>query len=74
MYSENTLVLAEQSHYVTSVLIRKHQDALPAVKSSYGTLSVSSASTRQVWSGSRTRNGGWYSKAVKMLEPRLCFW
>lgn len=40
----------------------------------YGTLSVSSASTRQDWSVSRTRNGGWYSNAVKMVEPRLFFW
>lgn len=40
----------------------------------YGTLSVSSASTRQDWSLSRTRNGGWYSNAERMPEPRLwCF-
>lgn len=37
-------------------------------------LSVSSASTRQDWSVSRTRNGGWYSNPVRMVEPRLCFW
>lgn len=35
----------------------------------YGTLSVSSASTKQDWSVSRTRNGGWYSNAVKIVEP-----
>ena len=40
----------------------------------YGTLSFSSASTRPDWSVSRTRNGGWYSNAVKRVAPRLCFW
>lgn len=58
---------------VTSLLTLKHQDVLPAAES-YGSLSASSPSTRQDWSASRTRNGGWYSKAVKMLEPRFCFW
>lgn len=62
------------NHIVTSLLTLKHQEVPPAAASSYGTLSASSASTRQDWSGSRTRNGGWYSKAVKMLEPRFCFW
>lgn len=57
------------NHIVTSLLTLKQQDV-----ASYGTLSASSASTRQDWSGSRTRNGGWYSKAVKTLEPRFCFW
>lgn len=41
---------------------------------SYGVLSVSSASTRHDWSVSGTRNGGWYSNAVTMPEPKLCFW
>lgn len=36
--------------------------------------SVSSASTRQDSSVSGTRNGGWYSNAVKMGEPEFCFW
>lgn len=40
----------------------------------YGALSVSSASTRQDWSGSRTRNGGWYSNAVKTKEPGFLLW
>lgn len=62
------------NHIVTSLLTLKHQDVLPAAEFSYGMLSASSASTRQDWSGSRTRNGGWYSKAVKMFEPRFCFW
>lgn len=70
MYSGKTLVSAvEQSHGHLFV----DSDA-PGRASSYGTLTSSSPSTRQDWSGSRTRNGGWYSKAVKMLEPRLCFW
>lgn len=41
---------------------------------SYGTLSVSSDSTRQERSVSRTRNGGWYSNAASILEPGLCLW
>lgn len=45
-----------------------------AVPSFYGPWLVSSSSTRQEWSVSRTRNGGWYSNAVKMEEPPLCFW
>lgn len=40
----------------------------------YGVLSVSSASTRQDWSVSRTRNGGWYSNAVKTKEPGFLLW
>lgn len=65
----------EHSHCVSSLLTLKHWDVLPAVsKSSYGTLSVSSSSTRQDRSFSRTRNGGWYSKNVKTFEPGFCFW
>lgn len=45
-----------------------------AVPSFYGPSLVSSSSTRQEWSVSRTRNGGWYSNAVKMEDPTLCFW
>lgn len=45
-----------------------------AIQFSYGALSVSSASTRQERSSSRTRNGGWYSNAVSIGKPGLFLW